>query len=230
MKLACVMAGRGRPGYGMAVLIAAIGLAVALSATSGVAQEATFEQQVPEAIELELRDDPEVASGRVAVVEGTTNAVGRRYRLGKLSVLQPVMASVLARDAQTDLRLTLLKPGRESRAPSGSTRGEGSVTLFTRTEGGLDFLVEGPDGSTPFALLVWVSDEVTPPLADVVITPTQYRSESTGGTAEGSASTPLQGLAPGNSGLSPATMVLLAFVAGGGLVGLIMVLKRRRHG
>jgi hypothetical protein len=67
-------------------------------------------------MELQLRKGPPIEKGQVAVVQGTTIAKGLRFRLNSLSVLQPVIATVLARDEHADLRVSLLKPGDE--APS----------------------------------------------------------------------------------------------------------------
>ena len=221
------------PGGGPAVVMAvALLLGVAPGLGSARAQEATLEQQAPKATPLVLQKDPALASGQVAVVEGTADPAGRRFRLGNLSVLQPVMAAVLAQDDETDLQLAMLKPGDEAPRLSASTRGQGHAILETRTQGGLDFLVTGPEGSAPFALVVWVSDEVTPPLADVVVSPADYRGsaaapaeDTSGSTRPGDPSG-----APGESGMSKVLLILLAFVAGGAVFALGMLLKGRRHG
>lgn len=177
--------------------------------------------------ELQLRKEPEFATGQVALVQGTTAANALRFRLNNLSVLQPVIASVLARETNDELQISLLKPGRESPKLSASTRGEGSATLSTRTQGGLDFLIEGPAG-TPFALMVWVSDELTPRLAGVIVRPEEYRGWAARHPTQAAAAALVQSRSAPGAGLG-LWMVIAGFLAGGLLVVLTLLVVRRGH-
>jgi hypothetical protein len=183
-------------------------------------------------MELQLRKEPPIEKGQVAVVEGTTAAKGLRFRLNSLSVLQPVIATVLARDQNADLRISLLKPGQEAPSLSASTHGEGSASLSTRTQGGLDLLIDGPSG-TPFALMVWVSDELTPRLASVVVRPEEYRAWAAQHpqAVRAAASSPGRQsvLAEDHKPTSTAGLILTAFLAGGALVLVTVLVVRRKH-
>jgi hypothetical protein len=183
-------------------------------------------------MELQLRKEPPIEKGQVAVIQGTAAGKGLRFRLNSLSLLQPVIATVLARDPNADLRMSLFKPGRDEPSLSGSTQGEGFATLSARTQGGMDVVIDGPSG-TPFALMVWVSDELTPRLAKVLVRPDEYRawaarhpqSASSAGSTLRKSSAPAedntQGIAAG--------WVLAAFLAGGALVVVTMLVVGRRH-
>jgi hypothetical protein len=183
-------------------------------------------------IELQLRKESPIEKGQVAVVQGTTSSKGLRFRLNSLSVLQPVIAAVLARDEQADLRMSLLKPGLQAPNLSASTRGEGSATLSTRTQGGLDALIDGPSG-TPFTLMLWVSDELTPRLAGVVVRPDEYRAWSARhplapqAVASTSMRTPTSQADQAQSLAS--WWVLAAFLAAAAIVLVSILVLRRKH-
>jgi hypothetical protein len=183
-------------------------------------------------MDLQPRKEPPIEKGQVAVVRGMTAAKGLRFRLTSLSVLQPVIVSVLAKSPSADLRLSLFKPGREAPSLSGSTLGQGLATLSTRTQGGVDIVIDGPSG-TPFALIVWVSDELAPRLASVVVRPEQYRNwAARHPTSSGPvAPVPAQASAPAGeeSRRSWPWLVLAAFLAGGTLVVVTVLVVGRRH-
>jgi len=185
---------------------------------------------------LELASSPDFPGGTMAVVAGEASPQGHRFRLGDLNSMQPVLAYLVASDTGADLRMTLLKPGKEQPSLTGSTQGEAYAFLSTRTWGGLDILVESPQGPARFALVVWVSDELTPKLDDVVVTPAEFKTWAAA-RPPGSLPTALAEAAqqeqPGASpsgGSSTLLLVLGAFFAGGVLVLLTVLVMRRTHG
>lgn len=187
---------------------------------------------------LELGDNADFPGGKLAVVDGEAGPRGRRFRLGDLSVMQPVLAYVVARDHDADLHMTMVKPGKTEPSLTGSTQGVGYATLSTRTWGGLDILVESPDPTTRFALIVWVSDELKPDLGDVVVTPAQFKvwaaARPTGSLppalAEAAREAQPDASSGGGSRSSTLFLVLGAFVAGGMLVLVTVLVMRRQHG
>ncbi len=187
---------------------------------------------------LELASSPDFPGGTMAVVAGEAGPQGHRFRLDDLTSMQPVLAYLVPSDPDAELRMTLLKPGKEQPSLTGSTQGEAYTFLSTRTWGGLDILVESPQGPARFALVVWVSDELTPHLKDVVVTPAEFKTWAAArppgslppALAEAAAAEVEQ---PGTSprgGPSTLLLVLGAFFAGGVLVLLTVLVMRRTHG
>jgi len=186
---------------------------------------------------LELASSPDFPGGTMAVVAGEAGPQGHRFRLGDLTSMQPVLAYLVPSDPDADLRMTLLKPGKEQPSLTGSTQGEAYAFLSTRTWGGLDILVESPQGPARFALVVWVSDELTPKLDDVVVTPAEFKTWAAarppGSLPPALAEAAAEGEQPGPSprgGPSTLLLVLGAFFAGGVLVLLTVLVMRRTHG
>lgn len=131
---------------------------------------------------LELAADPAIEKGRVAAVQGTLGAEPIRYAVGGLSILQPVVVMLLARDTADDLTLSLLKGDWTTARRTGSTKGSGIASFEFRTEGSFNILLRGPSTPVPFALVVWAGDELHPPMSDAVVTYDEFRKGKPGGT------------------------------------------------
>ena len=189
---------------------------------------------------LELGESPDFPGGEMVMVTGEVGPEGHRFRLGDLNGMQAVLAYVAGADESVDMHLTLLKPGQDRPTLTGSTGDAGWVGLSTRTWGGLDLLVEGPEPSSSFALVVWVSDELQPNLGDVVVTPAEFRTWAVAqppsslpqALADAAAEIQPQPRAGGASGGGSNNLLLVlgAFVAGGLLVLITVLATRRRNG
>lgn len=160
-----------------------IGLVVVLPAAAS-AQPAPGPQKEDASIpKLELARDAAVAKGQVAAVQGTVDGRGVRYSVAGLSILQPVVVTLLARDESDDLTLSLFKHNWTEPRRNGSTRGKGIASFEFRTEGSLNVLVRSESEARPFALVVWAGDELRPPMRDIVVTTDEHRKRNRGGTA-----------------------------------------------
>lgn len=114
--------------------------------------------------ELTLDKHPDIPNGRIAMVEGETDAQGVRLVVSKLSILQPVGVLLAASDKNDDLQLSLWKYSEDGIQRQGSTRGEGSVSFQFRTEDDLQLRIVSPDGPKRYRLAVWAGDEVDVPV------------------------------------------------------------------
>ena len=168
---------------------------------------------------LALKPSSDIASGKVAVVEGVAASQEQHFAVGNLSVLQPVRVILTTPAADSDVRITLSKFILDEPAISGSTAGSGVAAFQFRTQGDLQIRVTAPSQPTPYTLLVWAGDEVSAPMASPFVAMDDYRRR--GGAVPGGAS----GSASGSS--------IVLWVIGGSLVviaGLlgVLVLKRGR--
>jgi len=176
---------------------------------------------------LELARDPAIKSGRVAAVKGTVGPDGLRFRVGELSILQPVMVMLLSAGDADDLTLSLFKKEWSKPRRTGSTRGNGISRFEFRTQGGFNILLRGASAETPFALLVWAGEELRPSMPDVVVTYDEFRQSHPAASAslrkaEHSAD------ARSNRGISAAAWIVLA-ILGGGVAALGSVRARGRR-
>src|SRR6185295_11544314 len=94
----------------------------ALAASQSMTGTQETEESTPQ---LELAKDPGIETGQIAAVQGRVDSEGRRYTVGSLSILQPVVVTLLAHDEADDLTLLLFKQGWSDALRTGSTRGKG---------------------------------------------------------------------------------------------------------
>ena len=169
------------------------------------------------AIDLKLAPDPALEAGTVALVQGTVDTTGLWFRVGGLSLTQPAAVVLLSEDPADDLRLTLVKYDRAMPERTGSTRGEGFVTLKFRTQGFVEIGVKSTGESRPFALVAWAGDEIPAAPPSVLLAPGEYRGGAAGSERYGQEDT--RGV--------PLTL-LLAIVFLAGAAAAVVVMRRRR--
>lgn len=224
---------RRSTGSARLLLIAAVALsgqAIPQAIPAATQAASTGRPEDPTAAKLELQADPTIEKGKGAVVKGTVDPEGLRYSVGGLSILQPVVVTLLARDEADEVTLSLFKAGWESSLRTGSTRGSGVAQFEFRTEGGVNILVRGSSAASPFALIVWAGDELRPRMNDVVVSPAKSRKGESAATAADRAaagSDATRGASEGDPGIS---WILLGAVIGGAVVFLLLrALGRRKQ-
>jgi len=127
-------------------------------------------------VTLELGDDPALADGQVAIVEAAAGPEGVRYLLPKLSIRQPVGVTLLSRESNPSLEITLHSPSWRDTARSAALDGEALRTLRFRTQGDVGITVRSRDARRQrFDLVAWVGSKVDPPLEPAVVTPEEFR-------------------------------------------------------
>jgi len=208
--------------------IVATGLALALPAVA-MSQEtpATATRQADSIPMLELARDPAINSGRVAAVKGTVGPDGLRFRVGELSILQPVTVMLLSAGDADDLTLSLYKKEWSNARRTGSTRGTGISRFEFRTQGGFNILLRGAAAETPFALLVWVGEELRPPMPDVVLTYDEFRQSHPAASAS-LGRTEQSADAGSHRSISSVAWIFLAIVGGGAAAFVTLRARGRR--
>lgn len=174
---------------------------VLLAASPGYAQSPS-----PKASRLQPKQFAQIPNGKAALVEGAASPTGDRFFIENLSIIQPVVVTLITRDKADDVKLQLSKYRFEEADKTASTRGTGRATIKLRTQGEMKIVVSGADAKK-YQLVVWAGPEVKPELPPVVI---GKRSVTGAG-----------------SRFSPLTIGLL--VAGGLLVVAGVVVKSRRQ-
>ena len=218
-----------------ALVIAVIAAALATAGPVAFAQSAIAPPKVPgnqpQVPVLKLAAHPGITNGKVAAIKGMIDGDGLRFAVASLSILQPVVITLLARDPADNLKLTLFKKDWKEPRRAGSTGSGGLVAFDFRTEGGVNILVQSSGPVRPFCLVAWAGEEIRPSsMKDVIVTPAQFKgtARAAGGTVT---STGMDGApAVTTSGLHASRLGW--FVAGGlGVVVLVLgvlVLRRTR--
>jgi len=169
---------------------------------------------------LELVTDPALKSARFGATEGEVDTKGLRFAVGGLSILQPVVVSLMSEVPGEELRLSIFKQGWSGARRSGSTGTSGAVQFQFRTEGGMNILVEGPSRPARFVLAVVAGDEVQLPMKDVFL--------PVGGASQ--TSLPAAGGTPTKAGGSTLVPWIVAAVLGAVVAVFAMRFLARRKG
>lgn len=188
-----------------------------LGVTGTAAQDAEVERKVravndPKAWRIEFKESPSLEKGKVALIEGVANPEGVRFVAEYLSILQPIVVTVLAKDPNDDVRVALSKYRYDEADRTGTTKGEGIYTTRLRTEGDLKIVVSSR-APTPFQLVVWAGDPVELPMEPVLVS---SRARVTGES---------EGLAIGGSAATWVIAGSLVVIAG--LLGVIVLRGKR---
>jgi hypothetical protein len=180
---------------------------LALAAVSHAANEAK-----PQIWNVELEPNERFGNAHVAVLEAATDAVGQRYIVKGLKVIEPVSVIVVTATADEQVDVALLKWSWDDPPErNGSTRGSGKVQFDFRTEGDLLIDVRSPV-ETPYKLVVWKGPELPVLIRDGFVSPEEFERR---GSEKAQGATSAGGTSPGlwvGTGLLGATVVVLAAV------------------
>jgi hypothetical protein len=124
---------------------------------------------------LDLKPDPSLPNGRVAIVKGSSKPEGEHFFIENAFVLQPVVVTLVAEKPGDSLKLVLGKDRWDENLREAATGPDGKAIMKLRTQGEVRMTVSG-DGAKPYYLIAWVGDEVKPELAPVVTPMSEYRN------------------------------------------------------
>lgn len=153
---------------------------------------------------LELARDAALGEVDFGAIRGQVDAAGLKLTVGNLSILQPVLVTLIAEDPSREVSLRIFKSDWNEARRTGTTGSEGFAQFRMRTEGAMNLLVEGPTQGAPFVLAVAAGPELTPAMKDIFV------ATRNAGSASG----------------WPKTWLLIV-AAAGALVAVFAVLKMR---
>lgn len=157
-------------------VVASVILGFALCAAPNAAgQDPVQPPKGPAPLKLQLEKIPEVTPGSVAVAEGLATATPNRMWLDSLGISQPVSVTIASTNPAEPLTLSLTKDSWDDALHTTTTNGEGTATVDIRTQGEMGLKVTSASGNAvPFLLSVWVGDEVTPEMPDILVPVKDY--------------------------------------------------------
>ncbi|MGB5736994.1 MAG: hypothetical protein WBM40_21380 [Thiohalocapsa sp.] len=149
-------------------LVSVAGIGVVPVALGGALEE-------PAAFVIELRDDPLVPRGQLAIIEGSTSSQGIWLKLPSLSVEQPVRVALSTVGDGPPLTLQLRKFHWSAPLRELSTATAGQSDTHFRTAGDLFLRVLANGDEQGFRLMIWVDEKQEPAMEPVI------RPKTTGG-------------------------------------------------
>ncbi len=141
----------------------AVPLLIAMLALVGGGQDATAqpleigEIEAP-VEELALEPDTDLG-GRLAVVQGSADAEGRRYYAVDIRVMSPTVIAVFADDPAKPIEVSLHRTVWNRPEASGTTDAEGNYEFTGRLESTVGIWLKAEEPSD-YHLMLWVGDPV----------------------------------------------------------------------
>ncbi|MBA3948813.1 MAG: hypothetical protein H0X44_02580 [Acidobacteria bacterium] len=141
---------------------------IVIAAFAAIVFSAGVSAQSPRSYRLQLKPHAQVSAGSAAFVQGTASAAGDRFFVENLSIIQPVIVTLITETPGADVRLQLSKYRFDVADKSASTKGTGKATFKLRTQGEMKIVVSGAD-SSKYQLIVWAGSELKPDPPPVVL-------------------------------------------------------------
>lgn len=146
----------------LACVLAAAWLSPAAPAT------AQDDDQVRTVYDIELKQDPRIATGRSAFLKGTATPYGHQFQVEGTALDEPISVGLYAADPSRPLRMRVVKDSFGEPVREVQTDADGRAEVNFRTYDGFKLWVSAPE-PTDYQLVVWVGDEIveTPPAAAI---------------------------------------------------------------
>lgn len=167
----------------------------------------------PEMFPLELTPKDEFPNGNATYLQATADAEGIRYQLEGTELDQPILVSVLTRDAADNVRVRIVKDDWSKPERDAVTAGNDRLDFGFRTFDGFKLWITA-DKPTEYQLIVWAGDPVEAEIPPIAVPASQFvdgaASKSGGPADSGRSYSPLE------LGLAGALLLML-----GGLVAFM---------
>jgi len=138
------------------------------AALGAQAQDTGDEPAAPEVYTLELAATDDFPNGETSYLQSTADSAGQRYALGGTELDQPILVSVLTRDASDNVRVRIVKDDWDAPDRDQTTSGAKRLDMGFRTFDGFRVWVTA-DTPTEYQLIVWVGAPMAsepPPIAE----------------------------------------------------------------
>lgn len=131
------------------------------------------EQQIP-VYRLELREVPDIPTGKAALVSGNAGAVPDRFFLDHLYMLKPVSVTVRAVNPGDVVTTRITKEKWDDVLREGNTA-QGQSNFKFRTQGEFQISITADKPNTPYKMVVWVGPDIVPKSRPVFVPESQFK-------------------------------------------------------
>lgn len=132
---------------------------------AGVDAEGMPSDPTEGALKLDLSKAEMLHGGKLLLIQGNARTkLATRLSLEGLSVMQPVVLSLLTERPVADVTLSALKPMTQVPEKTVSTDNTGKTQLAFRVQGDAIIQIQAAKKETPYQLMVWVGPELRTPM------------------------------------------------------------------
>jgi len=116
---------------------------------------------------IEVKPDERTPHGKSAFIHGETDAIGDKFLVEGLDVMQPVYVGVYTKNPEDKIHVRLAKDDLDKVEQEGNTAGTGKAEFKFRTYESFKIGIDA-EKDTEYQIMVWVGDEMPleqPPVA-----------------------------------------------------------------
>jgi len=116
---------------------------------------------------IEVKPDERTPHGKSAFIHGETDAIGDKFLVEGLDVMQPVYVGVYTKNASDKINVRIAKDDLDEVEQEGNTEGTGKAEFKFRTYESFKIGIDA-EKDTEYQIMVWVGDEMPleqPPIA-----------------------------------------------------------------
>lgn len=122
---------------------------------------------------IEVKPDERTPHGKSAFIHGETDAIGDKFLVEGLDVMQPVYVGVYTKNASDKIHVRLAKDDLDKVEQEGNTEGTGKAEFKFRTHESFKIGIDAKE-DTEYQIMVWVGDEMALEQPPVAVPASQY--------------------------------------------------------
>ncbi len=110
-------------------------------------------------MQIEIKPDPRIPKGKSAFIHGETDAIGDKFLVEGIDVMQPVYVGVYTKNADDKIRVRIVKDNWDKSEREANTDGTGKAEFTFRTYDSFKIGIDAKE-DTEYQIVVWVGDEI----------------------------------------------------------------------
>lgn len=169
------------------LLAGALAALCLIAALPVAAQDEAADEQDRPVFRITPQPDDRVASGKAMFLQGKTDALGVRFVVDELDVMQPVTVALYTQSVEDDVRLQIVKDGSWEHPVREARTGSERIAEFDfRTFDSFNIRVDA-DNPTDYQLAVWVGDALPEEPPAIAVPASEYREPADSARGENAA-------------------------------------------
>ena len=124
-------------------------------------------------MQIEVKPDERIAKGKSAFIHGETDAIGDKFLVEGIDVMQPVYVGVYTKNADDKIRVRIVKDNWDKAEREENTDGTGKAEFTFRTYDGFKIGIDAKE-DTEYQIVVWVGDEISDDLPAIAVPASDY--------------------------------------------------------
>lgn len=124
-------------------------------------------------MQIEVKPDERIPKGKSAFIHGETDAIGDKFLVEGIDVMQPVYVGVYTKNADDKIRVRIVKDNWDKAEREENTDSTGKAEFTFRTYDGFKIGIDAKE-DTEYQIVVWVGDESSDDVPAIAVPASDY--------------------------------------------------------